>query len=132
MNDETSEEELTVQQSFDLAWGKFVPWATTQARNCLPGQLATFVESNISRPSSFALLTANSMLRERRPEEPDREEVENRRKIVRTRDIAEIRRTVMTLFELESWPFPREAEEKFWRYAEVFLDLIDAMNETLQ
>lgn len=126
------DEDMSVMDAFEIAWHKFVDWACKSSREILSPTTAQFVEQAIRRPASLALLVINDKLKKRQTDDPEWEIVENRRKLIETRDVFVVKQMGLDLLMLTDLAIPHRMAEKFFDFCNVFVELIDEMNETSQ
>lgn len=126
------DEDMSVMDAFEIAWFKFVDWACQSSNEILSPTTAQFVEQAIRRPSSLALLVINDKLKKREKDDEEWEIVENRRKLIKSRDVFVAKKMALDLLMLTDLTIPERIADKFFDYCNVFLDLVDEMNETSQ
>lgn len=126
------DEDMSVMDAFEIAWFKFVDWACQSSNEILSPTTAQFVEQAIRRPSSLALLVINDKLKKREKDDEEWEIVENRRKLIKSRDVFVAKKMALDLLMLTDLTIPDRIADKFFDYCTVFLYLVDEMNETSQ
>lgn len=122
-------EEITLQEAFDMLWMKFVPFACDACEKMLTPEKAAFVSGRLRQPSNLALLVALDKLGKRGEDEDGWEKVENRRKIIRTRDELALCGMVADALDANSFEVDPEIMQRAWGFADMFVTLVDAINQ---